>query len=166
MGGLLGIFIVPVRAMVALMAVASVSLMAVTVAQRGEAPFDPFAEYTDILLEQSWGAALQRGFECSSVYTSYLLHSCVLLNSGIFSDIKVEITSNWGQISGMIFTPREKMLTLGDLVLLWGKPEITVYAGIANLRWRDMNVVAIPQTYDGHLSYWLPIRYVAFEGDD
>jgi hypothetical protein len=164
MGSFLSILIVPVRAMFVLMTIASVSVIGLTTSHRSEKPFDPFAIYRDILPGRPRDAVLQYGFNCQ-YDTIHSFHDTCLLTpeKGIFSQIEASFVSDTGKISGLVFRPREGMLTVGDLVLLWGKPEVAIYSGTVKLRWRGIHVITIPQVYRGYFSYWLPIRYVAFE---
>jgi hypothetical protein len=164
MGGLFTILFAPVRTALVLMTIASVSATALVTIPHNEPPFDPFAPYADILPGQSPDAVLQRGFNCRFNITPVYNESCTLtLETGIFSEIRVWIARDTGWVSRVVFIPREKTLTLGDLVFLWGSPEIAIYSQLANLRWRNVHIVAIPQTSHDYSSYWLPIIYVAFE---
>jgi hypothetical protein len=67
-------------------------------------------------------------------------------------------------IGKVVFSPKERMLSYGTLSILWGRPEIAIYGQSTNLRWRDRHIVAVPQTYQGHGSYWTAVVYVAFAG--
>ncbi len=166
MGSFLSILIAPVRGVFILMTVASVSVIVLATPHRRELPFDPFSPYTDLLLGQSLDAVEQQGFICTSTHAAFSLQqSCSLaLGDGTFSEIEVRFASDRGTVNRIVFTPREKMLTVGDLLLLWPKPEIRFYSEMANLRWP--HIVAVPQSFRGHFSYWVPIAYVAFEAAD
>ena len=128
---------------------------------------NPFSVYRNIMPGQSRDSVLRRGFKCQfNQIMPSLEETCSLTpETGIFSEIQVRFVSApyMGKVSQTIFKPREKMLPLGDLVLLWGRPEIAIYGQTVNLHWRNVHVVAIPQTYHGHFSYWLPIVYLAFQ---
>jgi hypothetical protein len=165
MGGLFSIFVIPVRAAFVLMTIASVSVTALLTYGRSEQPVDPFAPYADIMPGQSRDAVSQHGFNCQLVIL--LFNESCLLNPemGIFSEIQVRIGVD-GRVRSVIFTPREKTLTYGDLVLLWGRPQIAIYSRIANLRWPNVDVVTIPPPHSRPFSYWHPIIYVAFESTD
>jgi hypothetical protein len=163
MGGLFTILFTPVRTALVLLTIASVSVTALATIPRSQPPFDPFAPYADILPGQSQDAVVQRGFDCQFNIAPVSNESCTLtLETGIFSEIQVMIALDTGQVSRVVFKPRETTLTLGDLVLLWGRPEIAIYNQITNLRWRKVGIVAIPQSHHGEFSYWLPIVYTAF----
>lgn len=167
MGGLFTILFTPVRTALVLMTIASVSMTALVTVPHNQQPFDPFAPYVDILPGQSQDAVLQQGFNCQINIAPVFHETCSLTpETGMFSEIQVWIAFDTGRVSRVVFEPREKALTLGDLVVLWGNPEIDIYGRIANLRWRNAHVVAIPQTDQGEFSYWLPIGYVAFESTE
>jgi len=161
MGNILNVFVT--RIVLFLTVFASISVIFLMTLPERASPIDPFEPYADIMPGQSLDTGLEYGFKCQFVFST---ESCYLTpETGIFSNIEVRITMNTGRITRVMFKMREKTLTFGDLALLWGKPEIAVYAGIANFRWRDRRIVAIPKTYNGHFSYWLPITFVAFEVD-
>jgi len=127
-------------------------------------PRDLFAPYADISPGQSHDSVLQKGFKCQFNVALTVEEFCRLtLRTGLFSEIRVWFTRDTVLVGRAVFIPREKMLTVGDLAALWGKPEIAVYNRTANLRWRDMRVVTILQDYNDHFSYWYPITYVAFD---
>jgi hypothetical protein len=163
MGGLIASLVMLVRAAFVVMTIVSLSEVVVMAVQHSEPPFDPFAPYADILPEQPKEGLSQQGFTCQFNIAPSFEESCTLPpGTGIFSEIQVTIASQSGQVSRVVFRPREGALTVGDLVLLWGDPEIAIYSRTANFRWTNVHVVAIPETYDGDFSYWLPVIYVAF----
>lgn len=163
MGALFAILITPLRAVLILMTIGSVSVTVLIAVRRNEPPFNPFAPYADILPGQSWDALLQRGFHCQLILLPSFDESCWLSpETGMFSSIQITIARDTGRVSQVSFTLREKILTVGDLALLWGRPAIATYSRIVNLRWRNVRAVAIPQTDRGHFSYLYPIVYVAF----
>ena len=162
MGGLLAILITLVRTAFVVMTIASLSEVTVMAVRRSEPPFDPFAPYADILPGQSRDGVAQRGLNCQFDLVPLFEEICTLTpETGGFSEILVKIAPHTGRISRVVFKPREGTLTVGDLVLLWGDPEITFHSQTANLRWPNVHVVAIPETYDGDFSYWLPIAHIA-----
>ena len=168
MGGIFAIFVVPVRFLTVMIAITSASMIVTITARPTEQPFDPFAAYVDILPGKPLDSTYRHGFKCNSIYSAVSLReSCsTTLKIGIFSDIEVLNIPYTGLISRVVFRPHENLLLLGDLILLWGKPDITFFNRMAHLRWRDRGVVAILQTNRRHLSYWAPISYVAFEEGD
>ena len=164
MGVILTLLFTSVRATFFLISIAVVSVIALAKSPDDGIPLYPFAPYADILPGQSQDAVLQRSIHCQVDITLQFDESCSsTLKTGMFSAIQLRISSRTGRVIRIVFTSREERLTLGQLVLLWGRPEIDIFGPTANFRWRSIHVVAIPQAYDGHFSYSLPIIYVAFE---
>jgi hypothetical protein len=149
-----------------LLTITSVSMMVVTAIAGSQPRFDPFGEYADIMPGQSQDALSERGFNCQFKLIPTFEEICSLIpEMRIFSEIQVRLVSNpsTGRVSQTIFKLPEDRLTYGDLVLLWGKPQIIIYGQTANLRWHTSHIIAILQTNNHHFSYWTPIPYVAFE---
>lgn len=164
MGDLFTLFFMLVRATFVLMTFVLVSAIVLARIPGSEISLDPFAAYTDVMPGQMQYALMQRGFNCQANISFRFDDSCTLtLQTGIFSAIQTTVTSGTGRIRRVVFTARDQQLTLGQLLLLWGRPEIAIYSPTANFRWRSLHIVAIPPSYDGHLVYSLPIKYVAFE---
>ena len=151
------------RGAMLVLAMLSTSVMALVTIPNNQPTPDPFAPYAGILLGQTHDSISHPEFDCQFDYMTSLEESCRLtLENGIFSEIYIWIAQDTGRIK-VAFMPREKTLTLGDLMLLWGKPEIAIYSKTINFRWPNAHVTAVLQAYPGHISYWLPITYVAFE---
>jgi len=162
---LFAILVAPVRAVIVLLTFALVSEIAMTYLKDNKPSFDPFVPYADVLPKQSRSAVLQRGFKCNQIIPS-LDEVCSLPSeTGIFSEIQVRFISatHRDQVSQTVFKPREGAITIGDLEMLWGRPEIKVFGQTVNLRWRKRSIVAIPQSKRVPLSYWDPVTYIAFE---
>ena len=159
--------ILTIRIAFLVITITSFSMMVATAISRSRPPFDPFAPYTDILPGQSRDSVSQRGFQCQfNQIVPSLQETCSLSpQTAIFSEIQTSFATNpySGRVSQTIFKLPENRLTYGDLVLLWGKPQIAIYGQTANLRWRDPHITAVLQTTHRHFSYWTPITYVAFE---
>jgi hypothetical protein len=156
-----------VRGAIIMVPIISASVMALATIPSNQPAFNLFAPYADIMPGQPRDAVSRRGFECQFTPVPSLGEFCSLAREiGGFSDIKVWIAQDGGLVRKVDFRLHVRTLTLGDLVLLWGKPEIAIYAQTVNFRWANAHVTAIPQAYPGHLSYWLPITYVTFESVD
>jgi hypothetical protein len=164
MGVLFTILFTSVRVTFVLITLALVSVLGLTRISGGAVLLDPFAPYADILPGQSRDAVLERGFNCQFNRAPRFEESCALsLETGLFSAFQATIAPDTSRVRRAVFTPRDDRLTLAQLVLLWGSPQVAVYGPTTNFRWRNIHVVAIPQAYTGHFSYGLPILYVAFD---
>ena len=157
--------ILTVRIAFVMIGVMSILLMAFTVfTGRNQAPVDPFGSFADILPGQPWNAEKEQRFKCYLNLTPTYEEDCSMnLATGLFLKIQVSVSLPTGEIRKTIFIPRETSLRLGQLAILWGRPEVKVYSGIMNIRWPKAHTVAIPQSDFAKFSYWLPISYVAFE---
>jgi hypothetical protein len=166
MGSLFTTLVISMRTLILFLTGVSVSVIVLTTTV-AEREYDPFAPYSDLMPGQSRDALTQWEFNCATTIIPSFSESCSLTpESGIFSEIQVKFAADTGRIEKTVFLSRENRLSLGDLVLLWGKPEIDIYGRTANLRWHDSHVVAIPQTYRSPVAYRVPLTYIAFEAAD
>ncbi len=153
-----------IRAALVLIGIASVFVLALATNRDNQPPFNPFAPYADILSAQSPDTFLQRGFNCPFKRTSTFDDTiCFLaLDNGVFLRIHARFPYNSDQVSTLIFIPRDNAVLLGQLVLLWGKPELLGSSQYANFQWPSRHIIAVPQSDNSQFSYWLPISSVAF----
>ncbi len=154
-----------VRAMFVMITLSTLSMVVLTtISGNYLPPEDPFVSFADILPGHSREAVIGRGFTCQNNGPPLYQESCLLTpETGAFSQVEITIDNGTGAVNRVAFTPKDKVLPLGQLILLWGGPKTKDYAGITNLRWGSYHTIAIPQAYLPHMSYWLPITYVAFE---
>ena len=105
---------------------------------------DPFLAYASIVPGQHWGGTLEHEFSCSaSTMPSPVIvgNECVNhLHTGPLSQVDVTIWD--GFIIRANFTLRENVLRIGDLVLLWGKPDIRL-GQYAALTWDNRRAIAV-----------------------
>lgn len=164
MEALITILLTPIRAGFALLVITSFSAVFVKAVAVDQSLYNPFTSYTDTLLGKSWENVSQWGFICQFNPVVSPEESCSLLpENNLFSEIRVKIEASSGRVTNMTFTPHEDVLTIGQLTLLWGKPEIVVLGQTSIFRWGNIHVTAIPKTYPGHFSYWISITYLDFE---
>jgi hypothetical protein len=102
-----------------------VSIAAMTLAQHAPAPFNPFAEFTDIFPGQPITAVAERGFTCADGqqhnYTQLEQVHCTLeMPTGHFS--RIEAIVNRLYIQKVTFMLRGNTFRVGDLALLLGEP--------------------------------------------
>jgi hypothetical protein len=143
--------------------VASFSTLVITNLARWQPPFDPFIQYEDVMPGQSRERAVAHGFRCQFNGPPHYDQFCLLTpETGVFSEIQVDIAHGTSQVNKVVFKPREKIITLGDLMLLWGQPQRTIYGRNVNFRWLSKHVLTVFQDDTGHFSYLLPVIYVAF----
>jgi hypothetical protein len=167
MTGLFTVLLTPIRAMLALLTVMSVSVMGLRTIEGRQPPVDPFAPYAQILTAKTYETLARNGFRCEYKPVTPFDLECVLLpQSGPFFRVDASIARATGQVSRVVFTPRDRALRFGDLGLLWGRPEIVVRAQVVNFRWRGGSIIAIPQAGEGDFSYQLPLSSVAFVFSD
>lgn len=125
--------------------------LAVTILARREAPADPFSVYLDILPGKPRSAVIERGFACET---------CAYRpTSGAFSRIVVVVAN--GSIVSATFTARENQVTVGDLVLLWGTPNIQSRGRFASLNWSSPGaVVSVILPQNRRLPWFLPVSSI------
>ncbi len=126
-------------------------------------PANPFAPYADILPGHPKEVALERGFTCfTNVFDDG--ESCSRRDepaSPLFS--AVHLSTLGDRIHTLGFTTSVNTLTLGDLVLLWGRPDIQLRGYVAQMQWPSPNVTALAVLSSGRpLNHFTPVAYIAF----
>src|SRR6266496_732933 len=99
-------------------------------------PSNPFSAYTDILSETVHSATATRGFTCADGSPDDHKYCTISLSNGPFwyvMGISVDGIVRWNA-----FAVRENTLTLGDLILLWGRPVTHLYQESALFQWPDL----------------------------
>jgi len=124
--------------------------------QSGVAARDPVAEFADVLPGQPKSAIVARGFSCPALaYRSPNEHCSLRPKRSAFSHVDVDIVS--GRISHSSFNVRSNLLRVGELVLLWGIPEIEAGANTVVLRWHRIDTTAIATSHTGKFSFLLGV---------
>ncbi len=130
-------------------------------------PTDPFASFIDVFPRKPRSAIEARVFRCpptdedaDEYYTGY---TCFLWPAaGPFAQVAAVISE--GNIRQTVFTSRPNTLRVGDLMVLWGRPEIRMYSHAVYLLWRSHRIFAWVSDYAGHgqMSPFLPVWKVFF----
>ncbi len=120
----------------------------------------PFSPYADVMPGQPLTAAQGAGFVCESI--PYHIDCSQRPTSGPFARISAIITHN--DIENVHFTVRANTLTVGDLILLWGRPEYVRFASNPLiLYWEQMSASALIFVQDDHpLTYFQALDLVTF----
>lgn len=133
-------------------------------------PANPF-------VDSSWRQAVDeleaQGFVCSVVgkdsYEWNTSEACVLFPSdGAFRSIFIfieEVVEGY-PARQTVFTLRANTFRVGDLMALWGVPEIREFSRTASLLWRKDNAFAWVVEFDGQISPWLPVSKVYITHSD
>lgn len=127
---------------------------------------DPFSDFSDLFGDDARQAALVRGFTCRDTEARSHLQTqsgyCAQRNTDtIFSGISLGMSGD--RAHEISFSLRDNTLTLGDLVLLWGTPEIRLYCEVVVASWPARHVMAIiAPLRTGRVSYFLPVISVSF----
>ena len=85
------------------------------------------------------------------------------LADGPFSSITVRVLN--GIIREAYFTPRENALQAGDLMVLWGRPDVQEVGPVLYLFWQHLSVYALVSESTGHFSPRLPISKIALSNN-
>jgi hypothetical protein len=131
-------------------------------AGRREMP-DPFLAVSDLFNGDARQVALARGFTCQNPdYSATLTDFCTQLNPDQrYSGIYLRISGSMAKEVDLWL--RKNRLRLGDLVLLWGKPETRPYCQTLVISWstpRFMAMVAVSRTR--LINYFAPILSISF----
>jgi hypothetical protein len=154
--------------MVMLAGFVMVSAAVVTLAKqfRHAPPSNLFAAYTDIYPGRSVDIREleARGFYCVTGVLSSpadLSEMCELgLPDGSISVINLLL---WDKVVVKLsFSFQERVLTIGDLALLSGDPDIRVSGHSVNLNWRDQHITRLVLAQNKPVSYFEPVRLITF----
>jgi hypothetical protein len=139
---------------------------------RAAQPSNPFASYAAILPGQPRQAVIEQQFSCP---LSNLAHTqqdyeqarqreyCTRAPAvGPFSFVAVTMSN--GVVSRVEFSLREAALTVGDLALLWGRPDKALYRQSINLEWSNVGVTASGWAESHRFNYANPVLRLTFAG--
>jgi hypothetical protein len=126
---------------------------------------DPFSVFSDLFGDDARQAALALGLTCRD--TGLRSHpqvadSCARnITHDVFSGVYLRLS---GSVTSEIsFWLQQNTLTLGDLVLLWGKPEIRLYCETVVAFWPGRAATGFTaHTRTGRISYYMPVLFVTF----
>jgi len=143
-----------------------IGLMAFT--RYNEVPLNPFAAYADMLPGAPISAALEHGFSRlsnnSHSPSDGVIEVCDYSpQSELFS--RMRVSTQDGVIKVLILTPHDNTVKLGDLILMWGTPEVhfnTTHVSLVLFLWPAQRASALASTYDQRLIYFLPIQTITF----
>jgi hypothetical protein len=123
---------------------------------------NPFAAFADVFPGQPKSAAEARGILCAVSAYEYNPpdDSCMVRHtSGQFSSVSVEIRAE--MITAINFWLREDTLRVGDLILLWGTPDIREFSRSVYLYWQNRDILAIATHETKRFSLLLPVRRIS-----
>lgn len=128
-------------------------------------PTNPFASFADLLPRTPRSAIQAWGFVCPQSgeddFEHYMGSTCILWpTEGLFAQVDVVISE--GDIRQTVFTVSEDTLRVGDLMVLWGTPEIRRYSRSVYLLWRSHRTFAWASDYPGQMSPFLPVWKIYF----
>jgi hypothetical protein len=125
---------------------------------------DPFVSLAEIFAEQSQSELQARGFLCSTTdnYKAPVQQTLCRFHPevGTFSMIGIAFVD--GNLHNHFVLVRNGALTVGDLVNLWGRPNIHKHDFGGQLDWLDNGVIAVTVSYQGCYSLFLPVRSIVF----
>jgi hypothetical protein len=138
-----------------------------TALTRFQTPGNPFAAYDDLISGNTQDPAFGSNHETllRAVFdvactTSLVQKYCYYQpESGPFAVIQFHDLNREGE-RGIYFDVRDNALTVGDLALLWGRPEITQHENSLVLHWPDQHMSTVVRSDSGQFSYFLPVPYL------
>lgn len=137
----------------------SVRTLALTVGE----PSNPFSAYANLFPGQSTSNVEMSKFTCALPDADDRLieeHCALKLLTGTFSE--VGIITFGGIVRQISFIMREETLRVGDLMLLWGTPEVQKYSRSVYLFWQNRSVFALARRDNRLSSLSLPVLRVYF----
>jgi hypothetical protein len=140
-----------------------VSMTVVAIGRSAPIPPNPFASFADVFPGQPRSAITAWDFSC--VINSYAAFDGVpneycTFNpaTGTFSQVRIAIYKN--VIQSIVFVLRENTLTVGDLMLLWGRVTVRGINRAAYFYWHRSGIAATAVNHSGQFSLLLPVRSV------
>ncbi len=126
-------------------------------------PPNPFSSYVDVLPGHPKQAAIERGFTCfANMYDDG--ESCTRRDepaSPLFS--RVHLSTLGDHIHTLSFNVYADTLTIGDLMLLWGRPDIQRSGRVAQVHWPSPSVTALAVGQSARpLNYFTPVVHISF----
>lgn len=126
-------------------------------------PLNPFSSYGDVLPGHPKQAALARGFTCfANVFDDS--ESCTRIDepaSRLFSGVHLSTLGD--HIYSLSFDVYADTLTIGDLVLLWGRPAIQRSGRVAQVHWSSPSVTALAVVQSARpLNDFTPVAHISF----
>jgi hypothetical protein len=150
-----------------LLGCAGVTLSVRALGQNAQPPLDPFASFDDVFPGQPRSAIVARRFSClTNAYENYSEapnELCLLRpKDGLFSQVSVGVKGDI--IRNILFILRDNTLTIGDLMMLWGKQDFHMYNGTSYFYWGDTGNTATGVSHSRRFSLFLPLRSVYIQG--
>ena len=127
---------------------------------------DLFVAYTDFFPGQSVDARMleTEGFSCYAdtlPSSADITERCTrILQTGPFSHISVTLWD--GVIKWLDLRVREHGLTVGDLALRWGCPEVRVSGKWVSLNWFKHHVTGLGWSPNGRFTYFQTLSHITF----
>jgi hypothetical protein len=120
-------------------------------------PSSPFSDYAEILPGRPGSGLSTLRFSCTPDYSDYThVQYCTRAPAtGPFYLVAVTVPD--GVVSRVNFAVRPGALTIGDLVLLWGRPSIRLYRKSAVFGWPRLGVYASGWAESQRFSYTVPV---------
>ncbi len=138
-------------------------ILTFTALAQSSTPSDPFLAYADLLLkDQVLDAMKNWDFSCNFA-PSNDYHSCTVApEDGLFSNIHLVVAQGVPQY--ISFRVETDALQIGDLILLWDKPDTIFPYASSTLLWSDGDNITISTLVPpmDRLNYLAPVWVVTF----
>jgi hypothetical protein len=147
---------------IVLVVIATIAVLTFSMLAKDESLNDPFLPYADLLSkEQTVSAAAKRNFSCTFVLTETGQKCSLKPNDGLFSEILVTIKT---LPESVFFSVAHNALWVGDLVALWGQPEVEWPGSQAVLSWagRPARALVCGRSSDHRLKPSMAVCSVSF----
>lgn len=126
----------------------------------GVQPQDAFSDFVEILPGQAWNENVAKQFSCEPDKSAVQGYCFRLPAAGPFLLVAVSLSD--GVVSQTDFSVHEGALTVGDLALLWGRPNVRLYRQSVNLDWPSVGVTANGWAESWQFSYSIPVQRISF----
>jgi hypothetical protein len=138
-------------------------VLAFSTLTKDELLHDPFLPYADLLSKELIeAAASKRHFSCAFVMSETRQKCSLRPNDGLFSEIRITIKT---VPESVFFGVVRNALRVGDLVALWGQPEVAWPGSQPVLSWanRPARALVCTRSADQRLKMNMSVCSVSFE---
>ena len=135
-----------------------INMGARALAQQNLPPSNPFASYADVFPGQPTTNLAERGFSCALDYHNQYEYCQLYPATGAFSQLSVAVSKD--QISIISFTMRDSVLKAGDLIVLWGTPDVRGRSHTLHFFSNNRSITAFPVEPISQYSLFLPVQRV------
>lgn len=123
-------------------------------------PSNPFEAFVEVLPGVSTDPTFSKEFTCYPITNTFIELCTLAPATGPVEH--VQLIRKYGTIYYTFFHLRENVLNLGELALLWGKPDVAPPQDETGLTWSRYDARVNLASGTGDVNYFLPVQSISF----